>query len=136
MADLDALVAEPVRFRYGGKIHELKPMSLEQFLRFSNAQSALMSSVNEDGPMTARALAEKYHRVISSVCDTISLEDIMGMEQVQVAALYQLVIDLVTGQVQTGDSKKKRRKLEIYESVPLSSSQSAPANSDGRSENH
>jgi len=127
VADLDAIVAEPVYFRYGGNVHTLKPMSLETFLRFTNAQSSLMDSLREDKTLTGKELAERYHDVISSVCDTITVNDILSMEQVQVAALYQLVIDLVTGQVDMGggESKKKRQKINIYESVQASSSPSS-----------
>ena len=120
VADLDAIVADPVFFRYKGKIHELKPMSLEHFLKFSNAQAELMAGVKEDVKLTAQDLADRYLKVINSVCDTITRDDILEMEQVQVAALYQLVIDLVTGQVATEETvKKKRRKIDIYESVEV-----------------
>ena len=132
VADLDAIVNDPVYFRYKGKIHTLKPMSLEQFLRFSNAQSRLMDGLKDDVKLTAKELAERYLSVISSVCDTILLDDILEMEQVQVAALYQLVIDLVTGQVgSTGDVKKKRERIDIYPSAQVSSSPSAASVSGG-----
>lgn len=131
--DLDAIVAEPVSFRFKGKIHTLKPFSLAEFLKFTNAQSALMNLLkDEDTLISSNDLAKKYLAVIGSVCDSITLEDILAMEQVQVAALYQLVIDMVTGQVQQSDGKKKRQKLQIYDSVQHSSSQSALGNSVGR----
>jgi hypothetical protein len=136
ITDLDAIVAETVSFKYRGKVHQLKPMSLEQFLKFTNAQSELLASVNEDRLLTAKDLAEKYLGVISSVCDTITLDDILAMEQVQVAALYQLVIDLVTGQVDLGDSKKKREKIPIYSFGQVSSSPSVPESLVGQSESH
>lgn len=132
VADLDAIVAEPVSFRFKGKIHTLKPFSLAEFLKFTNAQNDLLASFKDDVSLTPQALADRYHKVISSVCSSISVDDIMSMEQVQVAALYQLVIDMVTGQVDQGDGKKKRKKIEIYDSVGPSSSLSALGNSDGR----
>lgn len=133
VADLDAIVAEPVSFRFKGKVHTLKPFSLAEFLKFTNAQSALMSLLKEEETMiTTNDLAERYHKVIGSVCPSITVGDILSMEQVQVAALYQLVIDMVTGQVDQGDGKKKRMKLQIYDSVEPSSSRSALGNSVGR----
>lgn len=131
IADLDAIIAQSVAFKYKGKIHTLKPMTLEEFLKFTNAQSALLTLLKDDQQLTPKALAESYLGVISSVCDTITLDDIMDMEQAQVAALYQLVIDLVTGQVDTGEGKKKRQKLDIYDYEPVSSSPSAPESSAG-----
>ena len=131
VTDLDAIVAEPVPFRFKGKIHFLKPFSLEEFLKFTNAQTRLTNSLSSTEQISPKELAEKYHSVISSVCDTITVQDILSMEQAQVAALYQLVIDLVTGQVDIGDGKKKRKKLDLYDSARASSLPNAPPNSGG-----
>jgi len=137
VADLDAIVSEPVVFRYKGKLHKLNPIRLDEFLKFTNAQSLMMSALNDDKALTPRELAKRYHSVIKSVCDTMTVDDILGMEQVQVAALYQLVIDMVTGQVKVGETQKKsRQKIPIYESVQPLSSPSAPENSDGQSSKH
>lgn len=139
VTDLDAIIAEPVSFRYQGKVHKLNPMRLDEFLRFTNAQARLMEYLQVEGKtLTPRQLAEQYHEVIGSVCSTLSVDDIMGMEQVQVAALYQLVIDLVTGQVKTPNDpqKKSRQKIPLYEYAQQSSSPSAPESSGGPSTEH
>lgn len=132
IADLDAIISQSVAFKYKGKIHSLKPMTLEEFLKFTNAQASLVNLLKDDKSITPKGLAESYHSVISAVCDTITIEDILDMEQVQIAALYQLVIDLVTGQVDMGDGKKKRQKLDIYDYGPDSLSPSAHENLAGR----
>lgn len=122
VADLDAIVAEPVPFRFHGKIHYLKPVNLDDFLKFTNYQASLINALKDDAAgLTPLQLATKYHNVISSLCDSITIEDIMSMEQVQIAALYQLIMDMVLGQVDTGDGKKKRQKISLYESVQPSS---------------
>lgn len=139
VADLDAIICETISFRYQGKIHTLKPVTLEDFLKFTNAHTVLMQSLTNDEKITPRELAERYQKVIGSVCGSITVDDILGMEQVQVAALFQLVIDQMTGQVKTGDgndSKKKRQKIPLYESVQASSSPSVPESSAGQSKNH
>lgn len=138
VADLDAIVAEPVTFRYQGKIHSVKPIRLDEFLKFTNAQSKLMEELKgEENRMTPRQLAERYHSVVNAVCDTLTIDDILTMEQAQVAALYQLVIDMVTGQVKLdGSQKKSRQKIPIYESVQPLSSPSVPENSDGQLKEH
>lgn len=117
VSDLDAIVAAPVSFRFKGKVHTLKPFSLAEFLLFTNAQAHLMQLIKDETGVTTQELASRYHKVISSVCSSITIDDILSMEQVQVAALYQLVIDMVTGQVDQGDGKKKRMRLPIYDSV-------------------
>ena len=118
VTDLDAIVAESVSFRFKGKIHTLHPVDMETFLKFTNAQSTLMRTLNgKENVLTPQALAEKYFEVINPLCSSIQLKDIMDMEQVQIAALYQLIIDMVTGQVPGENDKKKRQKINIYDSV-------------------
>lgn len=134
VTDLDAIVCEPIRFRYEGKIHLLKVVGLDTFLAFSNAQHQLMKAVADDEiKLSAADLGKKYLSVIQPLCPTLKLEDIMSMEQVQIAALYQLVIDMISGQVDLGPGteKKKRSRLPIYDTVERSSSPNAPENSDG-----
>lgn len=133
VTDLDAIVAEKIPFRFQGKIHYIKPIALDEFLKFTNAQAQMSVILNDkSSSITAQELANQYYKIISAVCDSITLEDILNMEQAQVAALYQLVLDAVTGQVDVGsDGKKKRKKLQIYESVARSSSPNAVENSAG-----
>lgn len=133
VADLDAIVADPIPFRFKGKIHVLKPIALDDFLKFTNAQAELLRAANDEVKLSAKELATKYHRLFASVCETISLDDVLGMEQVQIAALYQLIIDMTTGQVDMGDGKKKRAKIPIYDIARASSSPNAPASSGGQS---
>jgi hypothetical protein len=120
VADLDAIVADPVDFRFGGKIHTLNPFTVEDYLRYVNAKVSLETEIRS-GAITADQLVQSYFKVISAVCTTITIADIKKMQQVQVAALYQLVIDMVTGQVDTGEDKKKRKRIDLYESVRPSS---------------
>ena len=133
VTDLDAIIAEPVAFRFNGKIYTLKPIQLDEFLKFTNAQNRLSNELKSESAITADSLASSYHAVISSVCDDLTLNDIKSMSQAQVAALYQLVIDMVTGQVDYGDGagKKKRKRLGIYDSVAPSSLPSAQPSSGG-----
>lgn len=133
VTDLDAIVSESVTFRFKGKVHNLKPISLAEYLKFINAMAEMNKAFEEKdkSPLTAKDLASKYHAVIAAVCDTITLDDILSMEQAQVAALYQLVIDQITGQVDHGDGKKKRMRVPIYAHEVPSSSLNSTANSGG-----
>ena len=133
VTDLDVIISEPVPFRFKGVIHYLKPFSLEEFLKFTNAQSRLAHTLGTSELITPDQLADQYHGVIASVCDTITLDDIKSMEQAQIAALYQLVIDLTTGQVDMGDGKKKRKKLDLYGSAQALSSPNVASDSAGHS---
>jgi hypothetical protein len=122
IVDLDAIVAEPHYFRFKGKIYKVNPVELEAFLKFTNAQATLMRSLNDkDALLSWKELAQRYADVISPLCPDISVEMIMDMQQAQVAALYQLIIDVVTGDIDDGEGKKKRLKLPLHESVQASS---------------
>jgi hypothetical protein len=135
VADLDAIVSDPVPFKFDGEIHVLKPFSVQDYLRYVNAKIQLETKIT-GGSITPDQLVESYHAVISAVCSTITIAHIRKMQQVQVAALYQLVIDMVTGQVDTGEDKKKRKRIDLYESVRPLSSLSAAENLDGLPKRH
>ncbi len=122
IADLDEIIARPVPFRFAGKIHQLDPITTEDFLLFSNAQAELMRAMQDkETPISAKDLAIKIHRVFGSVCKSLTLADVESMQQAQVAALYQLVLDMVTGQVDFGEGKKKRQKIPLYDIAQASS---------------
>jgi len=135
IVDLDAIVSDPTPFRFKGKIHIIKPISFKEFLKFTASQSNFVSTLNSNTQVTPDQLADGYHQIISAVCDTITIQDIKDMEQAQIGALYQLILDVVTGSVQTGDrvddGKKKRFRLPIYESSQLGSLPNALESSDG-----
>lgn len=132
VTDLDAIIAKPVHFQLKGKMHRLEPIVLEDFLKFTNAQASLMRAMSDkETKLSVRELAEKITAVFASVCSTLTVDDVLGMEQAQVAALFQLVMDHVTGQVDFGDGKKKRAKIPIYDiarasSLPNASSTGGP----------
>jgi len=134
VVDLDNLIAEKIAFKFKGKIHYLKPISLEEFLRFTNKNSEFLTSLKDDKEISAKELAMGYLGVINTVCESIGLDDIEEMEQAQIAALYQLIVDTVTGSVETGEGKKKRLRLPIYHSKQATSLQNAAGSLDGQSQ--
>lgn len=122
ITDLDAIVNDSIHFRYKGRIHEIKPISLEAFLKFTQANTAFLANMGGEKDITPDQLVNEYQSLISSVCSTITRQDIEDAEHAQLAALYQLIVDAVTGQVDKGDGKKKRVRLPIYEYAEQSSS--------------
>lgn len=114
VSDLDALVSEPVAFRFQGRIHEIKPISTLELLKFTNAFSGLQELSGKSDQITVSELVEAYTEVISSVCPTITKVHVENMTQSQVSALFQLVMDSVVGRAHVGpvvpseDAKKKQ----------------------------
>lgn len=105
VADLDAMVSEAIAFKLHGKQHIVKPISLEEFLKYTNAYSQIWNSTDEKKKLTNEQFIEMYHQLFSSVCDTITIDDIKRMSQAQVGALFQLISDTVTGKAHV-DQKK------------------------------
>ena len=111
VADLDKLIAEPIAFRWNGKVHTIKPLTTKQFFKVTQelAEVDLMArKVKEDrDSVTAERLMEMYANLFASVCDTIGKREVAEMQQAQIGALLNLVIECVTGKVHASDEKKK-----------------------------
>jgi len=111
VSDLDALVAEPIAFRFKGRVHEIKPISTLELLKFTNAFAALQTLQGKSDTVTVAELVDAYAGVIASVCPTITREHVEDMTQAQVSALFQLVMDSVTGKAHVmpgGEAEKKK----------------------------
>lgn len=130
VVDLDAISRDPVHFQFQGAVHEIRPITVEEFLNFTNANARFIERLKSSESMTGEELIAAYAQVIGTVCSSIGEKEIAAMEQAQVAALYQLVIDTVTGHVKTGEAQKKRAQLGLYE--PPKSSPTAADSSAGQ----
>jgi len=114
ITDLDRMVAGPVAFRWKGRIHYLRPMSTELFLKVLNEISKLSQLYNKTGTDDRKASEEEmlrvYSGIFSAVCDTISYSDIKKMNYAQISALYREIMVLVTGKDFTEATEKKTLK--------------------------
>lgn len=111
VADLDALVSKSITFTLHGKDHKIDPLTVEQFVRFAAAYSDVLKLQDQD-VVTPEQLVEAYYNLVSSVCTTVSKDDIHKMSQQQVAALFQIMVDLHTGRL-FGDEKKTLEKVML-----------------------
>lgn len=111
VADLDAIKAEPVGFYLHGKLYVIRPMSLEKFLESIDSYMSLLS-LKEKKEITPEELIEKYYNTFSHMIPDLTKEDISNMEQQQVAALYELCMDTITGKVFAPTEKKKLYQTE------------------------
>lgn len=113
IADLDALVSLPVSFILHGKEHVIKPVALEEFLKYTNAYAQLWNSQDENKKLSNDQLIEIYENLFSSVCETITKEDIKKMTQAQVGALFQLISDTVTGKTHVDQKKTLQNMMKM-----------------------
>lgn len=102
VADLDAIIAKPVTFRLAGKLHELKPVSLKQYMGFIN-KLGLIDTIAKQADKKEVKMIETLTRhlaeVFGEVCDTITIDDVRKMSYSQAVALYSLIIELMQGKL-------------------------------------
>jgi len=110
VADLDQIICEPVAFKFGGKAHYLKPVSTKEFLKVTEV-FAKMEKLGKENKYTVEELVDVYADLISSLCDTIGKKELLTMSQIQVGALFQLILDHVTGKNLSEEAKKKHQQM-------------------------
>jgi len=124
VADFDALSSEPISFRLNGKIHQIKPINTAEFFKYANAYAKLMQMLDEKRTtIHPRELIERYFEVFSSVCDSITMADIENSNNAQMAGLFQLIIDTVSGRSQADQKKTLQKMVSTASSVDHSSTQ-------------
>lgn len=106
-ADLDAIIAEPIYFKLHGKRHAIKAISTKEFFKVSTALANVWD-LTDKNQITAKELVDRYTELFSSICSTITREDIENMEQAQAVGLLQLVMDAMTGKAHVADYEKKK----------------------------
>ena len=116
VADFDAMTTDPVAFKLNGKIHEIKPISTGEFFAYANAYAKLMAMLDEKKlTINPGELIERYFELFYSVCPSITIEDIKNSNNAQVAGLYQLIIDTVTGRTHADQKKTHQRMMAMAE---------------------
>jgi hypothetical protein len=122
VADLDALLDESISFRLHGRDHEIRPISAAEFFKFTNAYAGL-SALGNKNEIPTEQLISAYYEVFSSVCGTITKEDVRQMSIAQVGALFQLIIESVTGRAQVDQKKTLEKMMATAQVVSQSSVQ-------------
>lgn len=105
IANLDALVDQPLFFKLHGKIHQINPINTIDFMKFANALAGV-NALFSDKSITANDVVDRCFDLSSSVCKTIERGDIENMSQAQLGAFLQMLMDMVMGRT---DEKKKTK---------------------------
>ncbi len=117
VADLDAIKAEPVGFYLHDKLFTIEPMDVITFMSMLEEYMGLMD-LQKLKEVSPEELVAKYYNCFSKVIPKLTKDDIRNMTQQQCGALYQLVMDTITGQV---FSEKKK----LYQAVKSPEKKSA-----------
>lgn len=105
IADLDAILGGPVRFKLHGNSHEILPVSAMAYLQFINNVNEFQAlNMRED--LTIEEATEKTLDVFKPLIPSLTKDDLLRCTQPQIAALFSLVIERVQGKVGTSDKKK------------------------------
>ena len=106
VADLDRMIADPIAIRLFGRIHKIKPMSQETFLRTVNALYEIEQMRTREG-VTMDQINGAYAKIFSACCDSIGKKEVENMTEAQKAGFLKQVIAQVQGQSLEDTSKKK-----------------------------
>jgi hypothetical protein len=110
VADLDKILVGKVIFKLHGNQHTINPLTTEQLFKFINILDEVQNTKHEG--KTVEELIDKFHRLFSSVCPSITLEDVRDCSMNQVVGLLSLVIESATGrQTPLGDDGEVKKNL-------------------------
>lgn len=109
--DLDAIIQESTAVKLHGKVHEIKPVLVQEFFILANALAAIKQMEASD-KVTLDQIVDGYYGIISAVAPTITKEDIRQCSQSQISALLQHVLEHVNGKI-TDEKKKTLTKMSI-----------------------
>lgn len=92
VTDLDDLISKSYAIKFKGKMHLIKPLSVQEYYSLAKALARLAQIENLE-QIDATELVNAYYDLFSSVCETITLKDVEAMEQPQIAAFLATILD-------------------------------------------
>lgn len=110
--DLDKIKGQTVMFRLHGKEHRIKPLTNDQFFEYVAAYNHF-NSLSEMEKISPEDLRGGYFSLFSSVCKTITREDVGACSQQQAAVIFGIILDAVSGKQkpESDENPKKKTKL-------------------------
>ena len=112
VADLDRLESHSVGFRLHGQTHIIKPVKVKEFYKTIERLAAFVQLQQREN-LTDAELNAGYLEIIQSLCDTITLKDIEECSPPQIAGLFQIIVDTISGKAhakgQPLESEEKKR---------------------------
>jgi hypothetical protein len=110
VADLDAIVCEPIYFKVLGKTHALKPIDTGTFLAMIGGFGAMLDvkvKADSNEKITDDELVRAYGKLFSAVCDTLGEKEVRRLTHAQLWGILALITEHVTGRAHA--EKKKIR---------------------------
>lgn len=113
VADLDSLIAQPVGFRFKGRVFQIQPVTTRQFMQLADVLGEIQKVTDEQKAgkkIHDEEVYEMYHKYISVLCPEFTLDMLKSMTLVQVGAVMALIMKHATGM--TDDVEKKKMSPE------------------------
>ena len=115
VADLDALISEPIGFQFKGRVYEIKPVDTATFMRTTNALGKiqeLLGKRTQGDKIEDEEIYKAYDELITPLCPKFGYQNIKSATLAQLFAVVNLIIKQLTGQTTsssetTVDEKKK-----------------------------
>lgn len=96
VADLDKLSSKKFSFKLHGVDHKIDPPSIGNWLEIVDSSNALIGLKDQDG-ITKDQVVDAYFSFLSKMCPDLTKEDILKAKQDQLAALWQIAMDMMNG---------------------------------------
>ena len=112
IADLDKIISDTKTFILHGRTHEIAPVTAEQFFLLSEKLHQLDCLKEKD--YTREEFAKAAHEVIESIAPSVTIEDIFKCSVAQVSGLFRIIIDTVTGKVETQEGYEEQVKKNHF----------------------
>lgn len=96
--DLDGILARSHYFKFGGYTHEIKPVTLDKFIRFTSEFQNMQSKKTHD--------MDLYTKCFRIVCPSITHKHVEQMSVIQLGALFDLIFEIIQGKQIDSDQKK------------------------------
>lgn len=110
VADLDALIDEPIAIRFQGRVFTVKPVSTRAFMKMADAMGR-MQILTTQSTIKNDDVYKGYHDYISVLCPEITIDMLKSMTLTQVHALLNVLIKHSTGQPLNLDESIEKKRL-------------------------
>lgn len=107
VTDLDALVSRSVAFRFQGETFEIKPLTTGETLAAYNAFSKV-DELAKKSRITGPEILDAYEAIFTTVCPSFKRRHLEKLMPSQLAALFNLVLETVTGRVYSREELQKK----------------------------
>ena len=125
ISNIDDILDKPIAFVLHGKAHQINPVTTREFLEWSKALAGL-SALRDKKHNDEKELIEAHLLTINTLCPSITKEDLETATQAQIAAIYGILLDHVSGKAHTEDYKKKTIEASMLSEKSLSSKSAHP----------